>query len=101
MVKIINGRKYSTETAKEIDSYWNGYSVRDFNHMTETLYQKKTGEFFIHGEGGGLSKYCSHYGTMRGDGENIVPLTIEEAREWAEKHMTAEKYEEVFGPVEE
>ena len=45
MKKIINGRKYDTETAKEIGYWSNGYPCSDFNHCEETLYLKKTGEY--------------------------------------------------------
>ena len=38
MKKIINGRKYDTETAKEIGYWSNGYPCSDFNHCNETLY---------------------------------------------------------------
>ena len=45
MNKVIKGKKYNTETAKEIcdrTSYCNGTPS-----SWTTLYQKKTGEFFI------------------------------------------------------
>lgn len=100
MKKIINGRKYDTTTATEIGSWDNG-RYRDFRYCAETLYRKRTGEFFIHGEGGPLSDYCSYTGTMRGDGENIVPLTESDAREWVERHLTADEYEAIFGETEE
>ncbi len=48
MKKIINGKRYDTETAKLIGS--DGYSnPSDFNYWSEDLYQKKTGEFFLYG----------------------------------------------------
>ena len=56
MKKIINGRKYDTETAKEIGYWSNGYPCSDFNHCEETLYLKKTGEYFLYGEGGALTE---------------------------------------------
>ena len=31
----------------------------------------------------------------------ITPLSIEAAQKWAEKHMPADEYENVFGAVEE
>lgn len=58
MKKIINGRKYDTETAKEIGYWSNGYPCSDFNHCEETLYLKKTGEYFLYGEGGALTEYA-------------------------------------------
>ena len=101
MKKIIKGKKYDTETAKPVGSTSYSYPG-DFQHWTETLYLKKTDELFIHGTGGALSKYSRSVGfnTVTG-GEEIIPLTEKEAREWVEKYLTAEEYEEIFGEVEE
>lgn len=52
MKKIINGKKYDTETAGLICEHDNGRSWTDFYFYKECLYKKKTGEFFIHEEGG-------------------------------------------------
>ena len=30
-----------------------------------------------------------------------MPMTYDEAREWAEKHLEAEEYEEIFGEIVE
>jgi len=101
MKKIIGGKRYDTDTAKEVgfDSF--GYP-RDFNHWKETLYRKNTGEFFLHGEGGPQTKYATADGLSGwSSGERILPLTIAEAKEWAEKHMTADEYEAVFEIADE
>lgn len=100
MKKIINGRKYDTNTAKKIDSY--SAHRGSFNYFSETLYRKKTDEFFICGEGGPASKYgvaidCN----SRSGGEGIRPITEEEARLWLETYSDADTYESVFGEVEE
>ena len=58
MKKIINGKKYDTDTAQELASWDNGGGWRDFHHCEETLYRKKTGEFFLFGEGGPMTKYA-------------------------------------------
>lgn len=100
MKMIINGKKYDTETAKMVGSYDNGY-YGDYRYEEEELYLKKTGEFFLYGYGGALSKYASYYGDMRSEGRDITPLTLEEAKKWAMKHMDGDEYEEAFGPVEE
>lgn len=96
MKKIIRGRLYDTDTAKMIgyDSYSNS---RDFAHWSETLYRKKTGEFFLDGEGGPNSKYavCTGQNEWSG-GEKIIPLTYDEAREWAEEHLDADTYMQYF-----
>lgn len=101
MKKIINGRRYDTDTAKVMaeDSY--SYPS-DFGYWCETLYRKNTGEFFLHGEGGAASKYAETIGQnqWRG-GERIIPLTLDSAKKWAEEHLEVAEYEEIFGIVEE
>ena len=102
MKKIINGKLYDTATAKAVANWWNGYSMRDFNFCEETLYKKKTGEFFLHGNGGALSPYTKSCGQNCWSGaEEIIPMTIDEAKEWAEEHIDADEYIEIFGEVEE
>lgn len=102
MMKIIKGRKYDTATAREVADWANNYDYRDFSHCSETLYCKRTGEYFLHGVGGPATKYAVSAGQNSwSGGEKIIPLDYEEAREWAEKHMDGEAYEAEFGAVEE
>ena len=101
MKKIINGKKYDTETAVWICNHSDGYTS-DFNFIDEDLYRKKTGEFFLAGEGGAMTEY-SHTVSQNcwARGSGIFPLTINEAREWGEDHMNCKEFEEVFGEVAE
>ena len=102
MKRIINGKRYDTDTAKKVayDCY-NG-SRRDFQWWQETLYRKNTGEFFLYGEGGAMTKYAEREGNSGWTGgERIMPLTYTEAQEWAEKHLDADEYEGIFGAVDE
>lgn len=102
MKKIINGKVYDTNSAKEMGSWGNGGTWRDFNHMEETLYRKKTGEFFLHGEGGPMTKYAQASGQNSWiAGDRIMPMTFAEARKWAEEHLDGDEYEEIFGAVTE
>lgn len=102
MKKIINGKKYDTETATKIGVWSNGLSFSDFKHCSESIYRKKTGEFFLHGEGGPMSAYSKSCGENSwSGGEQIVPLTEDEAKKWVENHLGADEYEEIFGKVEE
>ena len=102
MKKIISGRVYDTDTAKELGSWSNAGSWSDFHHMAETLYRKKTGEFFLFGEGGPMTKYAVavEQNSWRG-GSRIMPMSFSEAREWAEEHLDADEYEAIFGAVSE
>lgn len=101
MKKIINGKLYDTSTAEFIKLYENGYPENDFKYYSEALYRKDTGEYFLHGEGGPLSKYNKPCGRDMSSGEKIIPYTEEEAKAWAEENMSADAYMELFGPVAE
>ena len=101
MEKIINGKLYSTDTATLVDSNSNNLSRSDFKYLREDLYKKKTGEFFIHGQGGALTVYAEQYADGKGEGEKIIPMSEDEAKKWMEKNSTVEKYVETFGEVEE
>ena len=100
MKKIINGRSYDTNTARKVVTYSSPGSWRDFSHWEETLYQKRTGEFFLHGEGGAMTRYAEKIDTNSWSfGERIMPLSYTEAQKWAEDHLDGDEYEEIFGTV--
>ena len=102
MKKIINGKVYDTDKAKELGFYSNGGGWRDFNHLEETLYKKKTGEFFLFGQGGPMTRYAEAEGQNSWTGgSRIMPMTYEEARKWTEEHLSADQYEEIFGVIDE
>lgn len=101
MQKIISGKKYSTDTAKKVAEWESSFGISDFRYAHEILFLKKTGEHFLYGEGGGLSPYAQPYGTAFGYGEKIIPLSLEEAKAWAEKKCDAEEYSKIFGTVDE
>lgn len=101
MRKIIDNRKYDTETARKLAEVSHG-AQSDFKHYEETLYVKRTGEHFLYGYGHAASKYAEYVdGGGWGAGERIIPLTYAEAREWAERELDADEYEEIFGEVPE
>lgn len=102
MKKIIKGRKYDTATANEVACDMYNGSCSDFQWWQEALMQKRTGEYFLYGQGGAMSKYAESCGQNSWcGGSEIIPLTLDEAKRWAEEHMDADRYEEVFGEVEE
>ena len=102
MKRYINGKMYDTEKARFIGSDSNAGHWRDFNHYEESLYRKRTGEFFLYGRGGPMTKYRVSAGQNSwSGGESIIPLTIKEAEEWAEEHLSTDTYDELFGEITE
>lgn len=88
MKKVINGKMYNTETAKEIfdenvNFNWNAtrYSV---------LYKKKNGEFFM-----------VNYTRWQNERNVLYPVTEAEAKKFIADEADGDLYEEVFGTVEE
>lgn len=91
MKRVINGSLYNSETGKKIGFWNNNISYSDFSYCEETLYKNKVGKYFIYGEGGSLSKYARQQGDTLSYGEAIIPLTRDEALEWAESHLDGDK----------
>jgi len=77
MKRVIKCKLYNTETAERVGMWDNGYCANDFHYCSEDLYRKKTGEFFLHCEGGAMSIYASSEGNMSGYGERNIPMTYE------------------------
>ena len=102
MKKIINGKKYDTDTAKMVAYACSTLGATDFAYWEETLFRKQTGEYFIYGYGGPMTKWAETISqNCWGWGKGIAPLTVKQAMKWAENHVTADEYERIFGEVEE
>ena len=103
MKKIINGKRYDTNTAAKVASY-NNMSLEFPEGFIATLYRKRGGEYFLHGIGNAESPFGVEVRgnpLVRAKGERIVPLSVKEAMEWAKKYLYAEEYEALFGEVNE
>ena len=96
MKKVINGKKYDTETATFVcDRVLNDGD--DLFKKDESLYHKRTGEFFLYGIGGAGSKYAMALDMNNFcEGEKIIPLSIDEAKQFIEENGTVEDYEKYF-----
>lgn len=104
--KIVDGKKYDTETADEIAAFDcnSDFGSETYRNFGETLYQTPSGAFFLVGEG--LSQYtpwCAPIpGTNEyGRGHALVPLSSEETKTWLEIRGLVDEYEEIFGQIEE
>lgn len=102
MKRIIKGKRYDTFTARRVAEWENMPYATDMDWYCENLYQKRNGEYFLHGAGNARSKYAKNLGDNHwGASETIIPLSYESARQWAEEHMDADDYEREFGEVSE
>ena len=100
MRKAIGSKLYDTETAREIGYASRGEGPRDPYWTLETLYKKRTGEYFLHGQGGAMTKYARPAGPNAWEGgERISPLTVSMAKEWADGNLDAEECLREFGPI--
>lgn len=97
MQVTIGNIDYDTDSAKAMGNWQRGV-VSDKGYISETLYQRKGGEYFLHGEGGSRSRYAQRVAPNTwGYGERIIPMSHEEAHAWAENHLTENAYDKVFG----
>ncbi len=101
MRAIIEGKKYDTETAElvgESDNLGTGVdSVTDFAFWEAGLYRTPKGRYFLAGEGGAASMFSEPVGqNARGGGSGIIPMSKDQALEWAERHLKPEVVEQWF-----
>ena len=102
MRKIIEGKRYDTETAEQIGSdYYSNFG--DFQYWCEELYRTGKGNWFLYGEGGAKSKFARAVGQNEiGGGNDITPLTRSDALAWLEAHNSdSDAIEEYFTDVVE
>ncbi len=101
MKRTIKGKTYNTKTATEVATHSNRYGPADAGFESETLYERKKGGYFLHGEGGWNSKYASvarrepkppgassRYRSpepSRGPGQKIIPLDEDGVKAWCNK----------------
>ena len=87
MIKVIDGKRYNTESAEKVFRYWNGYSVSDFKHREKTLYRTAKGAWFIHHVGGALTDMAVSVGNNgTGGSEAIEPVCDGDAYRFLEAH---------------
>ena len=96
MRAIINGKAYDTATAVRMGYWSNGHHYMDPHSKEETLFRKRTGEFFLLGEGGSETNYAERLGKEWKGGAKILPLSFEEAEEWSKEHLSEEDYDLIF-----
>ena len=100
MKQVINKKAYDTERTAKVAEWVTTENLKDPTYIREELYHKRTGEYFLYGEGGVDTKYATpitpNHWTM---GRKIIPLKFDEAKEWGRQHMTSDLYEQLFGDL--
>lgn len=96
MKKTIKGKLYNTESTK-ICSWDNNLPMSDFGFCGATLHQKATGAYFVHLEGGAMSRYAKPMSDgSYGYGEDIIVI----ADDIAKKIMDLDELREVLDIVD-
>lgn len=99
---IRNDKLYDTDTAKLIETKYKyilspNIHVEVDKQIHNSLYKKSNGEFFLVRE-----EYGSAFrNTWLLSKPTIEPLTVEEAKKWAEDNLDATKYINTFGSISE
>lgn len=94
----INGIAYNTKTAEVIARNGSGREVShsDERWYNETLYRKKSGEFFLYGSGGIFTKYAKQIDENTWErSEAILPLTEDEVKQWAMNNFDDNGYKNI------
>ena len=108
MKKVINGKMYNTETSEkvgvwDIQDYNSNIYSNDFRFFGESLYRKKTGEFFLYFFGYNLTS-SPYHPAHQADGNpevKILPISLNGAKKWVSDRLSGDDYENIFGSVEE
>ncbi len=100
MKKIVNGVRYDADKAIEIGSESHGYAG-DFRAWEATLYvTPKSRRYFLAGSGGPMSRFAQSAGQNEWTGgSDLIPMSKDEALEWAEAHLDADVVEEYFADM--
>lgn len=96
--KILNGVRYDTEKAELIGDEEYGHGG-DFNRWYAGLYvSPRSKRYFLSGEGGPMSQFATRNSDgSRTSGDEIIPMTKEDAMAWAERHLSVDLVEKYFG----
>ena len=86
MIKIINGKRYSTDKATSIFFHDNGHYANDFSHRSKQLFRTQSGAWFVHHSGGAFSDMAKMYGSNRGGSESIEPVNDDDAFGFLQAH---------------
>ena len=85
MKKIINGKKYDTDTATEVINLYSKLSKTHFGYWECDLFRTAKGNWFICGEGNGASIFAERMGTGSTSGSGIRVVSNDWVRDELER----------------
>lgn len=96
MIKVIDGKRYNTATAKKVHSVSHGF-LGDFEYREKTLYRTPKGSWFLYHRGGAQTDMVTYVGGGYSGGEDIEPITEDEAFDFLQEVNGVEALEQYFG----
>ena len=97
MRAIINGLRYDTEKSVLIGEGGYSGSRSDFQWWEAGLYRtRRAGRFFVAGTGGPMTMFAHRVPNGSAGGSKLIPMSVDEAREWAERYLTVDEVEKGF-----
>jgi hypothetical protein len=87
VIKVTDGKRYNTEKAECVFTYWNGVGHSDFRFRTKKLFLTQNGAWFIHHKGGALTDMAVPVGSNgKGGSEDIEPVSDRDAFGFLQAH---------------
>ena len=99
MKRVIEGKRYDTETADcvaDISPRRYANDASNFHWEDTYLYRTKKGAWFIAGKGHAASRWATACGNGYGPGSGLQVVTAEDARLFLEQYGTVEDVEQYF-----
>lgn len=98
MKKVIGGSVYNTDTARKVGQWDNG-KLDGPEWGRETLYQTKSGRYFLRFAGGPDSEHAEVAADgQRSRGVRLQPISPSDAAAWAADRMSPQQFSAEFGP---
>lgn len=87
----------ASEPFVKLIAYDNEFGANSMGVVIEELCRTASGEYFLIGSGGACTPYGINIaGIGFSCGSRIVPLTVDEAKEWVKAHFDADIYTILF-----
>jgi hypothetical protein len=98
MKAILNGLRYDTDKAVLIGKYYTSDMSRsDFQWWEAGLWRTpRVGRYFLAGSGGPMTMFAHRVPNGSMGGSKVIPMSAEEAREWADRYLTTAEVEAAF-----